>query len=237
MGAAVDGGLWLWMRIWIVSGFVGYIESIRMVFQRSECSSYRCDGSFRKLCSATCICAFTTLGACVVHALCDVSAFPTSVLFLRAFPTLLHEVSAFRTLFTEGARAKPEKKWGALGACHALNALNARIFFSRCRSVTRHNAADANVLAIPLHSAKPPPHAPYARNRIYPTTIRATSPAARKDAAVRTHHFAALYVSNRIKPRTGHALLSSHLHAVRLSSSSSRSRVRRRVRLPRRIRR
>jgi hypothetical protein len=26
----------------------------------------------------------------------------------------------------------PEKKWGALGACHALNALNARIFFSRC---------------------------------------------------------------------------------------------------------
>jgi hypothetical protein len=42
MGAAVDGGLWLGMRIWIVSGFVGYIESIRMVFQRSECSSYRC---------------------------------------------------------------------------------------------------------------------------------------------------------------------------------------------------
>jgi hypothetical protein len=58
----------------------------------------------------------------VVHALCDVSAFPTSVLFLRAFGTL----------FTEGARAKPEKKWGALGACHALNALNPRIFFSRC---------------------------------------------------------------------------------------------------------
>jgi hypothetical protein len=28
----------------------------------------------------------------------------------------------------------PEKKWGALGACHALNALNARIFFSRCYS-------------------------------------------------------------------------------------------------------
>jgi hypothetical protein len=68
----------------------------------------------------------------VVHALCDVSAFPTSVLFLRAFPTLLHKVFAFPTLFTEGPRAKPEKKWGALGACHALNALNARIFFSRC---------------------------------------------------------------------------------------------------------
>jgi hypothetical protein len=67
MGAAVDGGLWLWMRIWIVSGFVRYIESIRMVFQRSECSGYRCDGSFRKLCSATCICAFTTLPMVAAH--------------------------------------------------------------------------------------------------------------------------------------------------------------------------
>jgi hypothetical protein len=67
----------------------------------------------------------------VVDALCDVSAFSTSVLFLRAFPTLLHEVSVFPSLFTDGARAKPQKKWGALGACHALNALNARIFFSR----------------------------------------------------------------------------------------------------------
>jgi hypothetical protein len=76
MGAAVDGGLWLWMRIWIVSGIVGYIESIRMVFQRSECSSYRCDGSFRKLCSATCICAFTTLPMVAAHVptLCTLSA-------------------------------------------------------------------------------------------------------------------------------------------------------------------
>jgi hypothetical protein len=129
MGAAVDGGLWIWMRIWIVSGFVGYIESIRMVFQRSECSSYRCDGSFRKLCSATCICAFTTLPmvAALVPALCTLSA--TCLRFPRRCCFCVRSARCSRRVRVQN----PEKKWGALGACHALNALNARIFFSRCR--------------------------------------------------------------------------------------------------------
>jgi hypothetical protein len=127
MGAAVDGGLWLWMRIWIVSGFVGYIESIRMVFQRSECSSYRCDGSFRKLCSATCICAFTTLPMVAAHVptLCTLSA--TCLRFPRRCCFCVRSQRSRRTVRVQN----PEKKWGALGACHALNALNARIFFSR----------------------------------------------------------------------------------------------------------
>jgi hypothetical protein len=93
----------------------------------------------------------------------------------------------------------------------------------------------------PLLSAKPPPHAPSAGNRTSPTSTRATSPAARKDAAVRTRRFAALYASNRIRPRTGRAPLFSLSHAARISSSQNRvmrrPRVMRRARLPRRIRR
>jgi hypothetical protein len=99
-----------------------------MVFQRSECSSYRCDGSFRKLCSATCICAFTTLPmvAALVPALCTLSA--TCLRFPRRCCFCVRSAGCSRRVRVQN----PEKKWGVLGACHALNALNARIFFSRC---------------------------------------------------------------------------------------------------------
>jgi hypothetical protein len=125
------------MRIWIVSGFVGYIYSITMVFQRSECSSYSCDGSFRKLCSPTCICAFTTLPMVTAHVptLCTLSAtclrFPHRCCFCvrsqRCTKRCLRSQRSRRTVRVQN----PEKKWGALGACHDLNALNAHIFFSR----------------------------------------------------------------------------------------------------------
>jgi hypothetical protein len=114
---------------------VGYIESIRMVFRRSECSSYRCDGSFRKLCSATCICAFTTLPmvAALVPALCTLSA--TCLRFPRRCCFCVRSARCSRRVRVQN----PEKKWGALGACHALNALNARIFFSRCSDLTHRS--------------------------------------------------------------------------------------------------
>jgi hypothetical protein len=141
------GGIWVrrWMEGYgygcAYGSSVGLwgIESIRMVFQRSECSSYRCDGSFRKLCSATCICAFTMLPMIAAHVptLCTLSAtclrFPRRCCFCVRSQRCSARCLAFPTLFTEGARATPEKKWGALGACHALNAPNARIFFSRCQ--------------------------------------------------------------------------------------------------------
>jgi hypothetical protein len=120
MGAAVDGGLWLWMRIWIVSGFVGYIESIRMVFQRSECSSYRCDGSFRKLCSATCICAFTTLPmvAALVPTLCTLSAtclrFPRRCCFCVRSQRCSTRCLRSQRSPTEGACAKSREKVGCV---------------------------------------------------------------------------------------------------------------------------
>jgi hypothetical protein len=107
---------------------------------------------------------------------------------------------------------------------------------STSRSATRRNAADANPLAIRLHSAKPTfSLAPSARSRTPPTSTRATSPAARKHAAVRTRRFAVLCASSHTRPRTGRALLSSLSHAARISSS--RNRVMRCARLPRRIRR
>jgi hypothetical protein len=66
----------------------------------------------------------------VVHATC--LRFPRRCCFCVRSQRCSARCLAFPTLFTEGARATPEKKWGALGACHALNAPNARIFFSRC---------------------------------------------------------------------------------------------------------
>jgi hypothetical protein len=91
-------------------------------------------------------------------------------------------------------------------------------------------------LAIPLHSAKPLLPAPSARSHTSPTSTRATSPAARKDAAVRTRRFAVLYASNRIRPRINRVLLSARSHGARISSRP-RTRVTCHVQPPRRIRR
>jgi hypothetical protein len=108
-----------------------------MVFQRSECSSYHCDGSFRKLCRPTCICAFTTLPMVTAHVpmLCTLSAMCPrlprrccSCVYSQRWSTRCQRFQ--RSRWTERVQ-NPENKWVALGACHALNALNAGIFFPR----------------------------------------------------------------------------------------------------------
>jgi hypothetical protein len=63
--------------------------------------SYRCGGSFRKQCSAPCIYAFTTLAMFTALA----PAFPTSVLFLRAFGTLFHGGCACKIQRKSGRRS------------------------------------------------------------------------------------------------------------------------------------
>jgi hypothetical protein len=140
-----------------------------MVFQRSGCSSYRCDGSFRKLCSATCISAFTTLPmvTALVPALCTLSA--TCLRFPRRCCFCVRSASCSQRVRVQN----PEKKWGALGACHALNALNARIFFfAMCTKPERENlmmtsAGNPNRVALNRRASAPSTTTFSPRNRVF----------------------------------------------------------------------
>jgi hypothetical protein len=152
---------------------------------------------------------------------------------LRSWPTRLDGSTPPRT-----DRTRPPPPWSSPSSAPSLGTSrwgcstgNAKCA-STSRSAIRRNAADANTLTIPLHSAKPPP--PSARSHTSPTSTRATSPATRKDAALRIHRFAVLCASSHTRLRTGLALLSSRSHAARIRS---RPRLKNRVRPPRRIRR